>query len=125
MKKFSFVVSAIGGVVLGYLASNKKLREELSKAKSPDAAGKVLASHLQRDGKRIGQEMRSFLESAHMQKKIQGVNTVFQEQLSKAEGGFLNLLDQGKNKAKKFSRKALRSTSTAIKRVKRLSKISP
>lgn len=125
MKKLSFVVSALGGAVLGYLASNKRLREELSKAKSPDAAGKILASHLQKDGKHIGHELRSFLESAHMQKKIQGVNHMFHQQLQKAEGGLHDLFDQGKNEAKKFTRKALRSANSSMKRVKRLSKISP
>lgn len=125
MKKLSFVVSALGGAVLGYLASNKKLREELSKAKSPDAAGKILAGHLQKDGKHIGHELRSFLESAHMQRKIQSVNQIFQQQLQKAEGGLHDLLDQGKNEAKKFTRKALRSAGSSMKRVERLSKTSP
>lgn len=109
MKKLSFVVSALGGAVLGYLASNKKLREELSRAKGPDAAGKILASHLQKDGKHIGHELRSFLESAHMQKKIKGVSSLLQQQFQKAEGELHGLLDQGKNEAKKFTRKALRS----------------
>lgn len=125
MRKLSFVVSALGGAVLGYLASNKKLREELSKARGPDAAGRILASHLQKDGKHIGHELRSFLESAHMQKKIQGAHFLLQQQLQKAEGGLHDLLDQGKNEAKKFTRKALRSASTSMKKVKRLSKASP
>lgn len=125
MKKLSFVVSTLGGAVLGYLASNKKLREELSKARGPDAAGKILASHLQKDGKHIGHELRSFLESAHMQKKIQGVSRLLQQQFQKAEGEISNLLNQGRNEAKKFTRKALRSSRTSVKRIKRLSKASP
>ena len=122
MKKLSFVVSTLGGAVLGYLASNKKLREELSKAKSPDIAGKILASHLQKDGKHIGHELRSFLESAHMQKKIQGISTLLQQQFQKAEGELHHLFNQGKSEAKKFTHKAIRSAHTSVKKVKRLSK---
>lgn len=110
MKKLSFVVSALGGAVLGYLASNQNLREELTKAKGPDAARKILASHLQKDGKRIGREIRSFLESAHVQKKIRGAQTLLQQQWQKAEGELHHLFDKGKHEAKKFTRKALRST---------------
>lgn len=109
MKKLSFVVSALGGAVLGYLASNQNLREELTKAKGPDAARKILASHLQKDGKRIGREIRSFLESAHVQKKIRGAQTLLQQQWQKAEGELHHLFDKGKHEAKKFTRKAIRS----------------
>ncbi|MBI2524221.1 hypothetical protein HYW11_03355 [Candidatus Peregrinibacteria bacterium] len=122
MKKLSFVVSALGGAVLGYLASNKKLREELSKAKNTDAVRKVLAHHLHKDGQSIGHELRSFLESGPMQKKIQGAQALFQQQFQKAEGELSSLFGHGKSEAKRFTRKALRSARSSVKRVKRLSK---
>ncbi|MBI1934522.1 hypothetical protein HYS30_02540 [Candidatus Peregrinibacteria bacterium] len=122
MKKLSFVVSALGGAVLGYLASNQRLREELTKAKGPVAARKILAGHLQKDGKRIGQDIRSFLESAHVQKKIRGAQTLLQQQWQKAEGELSSLFGHGKSEAKRFTRKALRSARSSVKRVKRLSK---
>lgn len=121
MKKLSLLVSTIGGAVLGYLASNERLRKELSKAKGPDAARKILAQHLQKDGKRIGQEIRSFLESAHMQKKIHGAQTMLQQQFRKAEGELNHLFNQGKKEVKKLSHTAIRSARTSLKRVKRLS----
>ncbi|OGJ57487.1 hypothetical protein A3H22_04065 [Candidatus Peribacteria bacterium RIFCSPLOWO2_12_FULL_55_15] len=123
MKKFSFIISTLGGAVLGYLASNQRLREELTKAKGPNATRKILAGHLQKDGKRIGQDIRSFLESAHVQKKIRGAQTLLQQQWQKAEGEIHHLFDKGKHEAEKFSRKTLRSARSSVKRVKRLSKI--
>src|SRR3989338_9478814 len=101
MRKFSFIVSTLGGAVLGYLASNKKLREELSKAKNAVAAREVLVQHLRKDGKSLGHELRSLLENWHLSKKIQGAQALLQQQFHKAEGELHHFFDQGKSTAGK------------------------
>ena len=41
MKKISLLLSTLGGAMGGYLLSNKKLREELMKAKDAETAAKT------------------------------------------------------------------------------------
>jgi thioredoxin-like negative regulator of GroEL len=63
MKKVSLLLGALGGAMAGYVFSNGKLREELADAKDAEAAGKILAKHLQQDGKKIGSEVKRFAQS--------------------------------------------------------------
>lgn len=84
MKKFSLLVGALGGAVLGYLASNKKLRDALGRAKSADVAGKIFAKHLQNDGKRLGKELKTLLESDEVRRRFHGLQTLVEKKLQKA-----------------------------------------
>ena len=79
MKKISLLLGTLGGAVAGYVFSNKKLRDELSRAKTAEDAGKVLAKHLQHDGKQIGNEVQKFVQSDTVQENIGKAKTVAQE----------------------------------------------
>lgn len=116
MKKLSFVVSALGGAVLGYLASNKKLRDELCAAKNTETLGKTFARHLQQDGQRIGYELKAILESKKMQQKIRSARSLVQHQFQKAERGMQNLLEGGTAGMKEFTQKTLSSAKRSMKR---------
>ncbi len=70
MKRFSLLLGAIGGALGGYLLTNEKLRTDLMKTKSPEAAAKLLGKHLQTDGKKIAKEAKAFLESDDVQKNL-------------------------------------------------------
>ena len=70
MKKLSLLVGTLGGAFAGYLFSNKKLRDQLSKAKDPEEAAKLLGKHLQRDGKRLAAQAREFIDSEEVQKNV-------------------------------------------------------
>jgi len=70
MKKVSLLLGALGGAMAGYLFSNSKLREELAGAKDADAAGKILAKHLQKDGKELGTHVKKFVDSDDVQKNL-------------------------------------------------------
>lgn len=70
MKKISLLLGTLGGAMAGYLLSNDKLRQDLVKAKDPEAAAKLLGMQLVRDGKKLGHEVRKFEEA---QKGIQSM----------------------------------------------------
>ena len=55
---FSLLLGAIGGALGGYLLSNDKLRTDLQRAKTPEAAAKLLGKHLQQDGSKIAKEAK-------------------------------------------------------------------
>ena len=53
----------------GYLFSNKKLRDDLGKAKDAEEAAVILGKHLQKDGKKFAGQVREFVESDEVQKE--------------------------------------------------------
>ena len=62
MRKFSFLLGTLGGALGGYLLSKPKLLDELSKAKDAETAARKLGAHLQRDGKKLAREVKSFVQ---------------------------------------------------------------
>ena len=113
MRKFSFLLSTLGGAIVGYLASNKKLRMELTKANSAEAAGKVFARHLQSDGKQIGKALKDFVESDKMQSQLTKAKSLVQHQFHKAEKELQSLVRQGEKGAKDFVTRTLKKAEKA------------
>ena len=95
MRKLSLLVGALGGAMAGYLFSNTKLREELAGAKDPESAGKILAKHLQKDGKQLGTQVKKFVESDDVRKNLTKAKTFARTQLNKANTQLQSLMKRG------------------------------
>lgn len=70
MKKLSFLLGTVGGALAGYVFSNKKLREQLSKAKDASQAAKILGKHLSEDGQIVAKEVGQLAEQYDLDDKI-------------------------------------------------------
>ena len=68
MKKLSLLIGTLGGAFAGYLFSNKQLRKDLVAAKDAESAAKLLGKHLQRDGKKLAEQVQDFVGSDEVQK---------------------------------------------------------
>ncbi len=95
MRKFSLLLGTLGGAMAGYLLSNDKLRNDLSKAKDPEAAAKLLATHLAKDGKQLGHEVKKFAESEHVQKNIKQFSKYAKDKASEAQKGLETMMKKG------------------------------
>lgn len=115
MKKLSLLLGALGGAMAGYVFSNGKLREELADAKDAEAAGKVLARHLQRDGKEIGKEIQSFVKSEPVQKNFAKAKKYVNTNAKKLRGDLKAMINKTAEKAtsaaKTQVRKAVKKAS--------------
>src|SRR3989338_7508840 len=93
MKKLSLLLGTLGGALAGYVFSNTNLREELSKAKDADAAGKILAKHLQRDGKQIGREVKQFVQSDVVQNNVKKAKHYVKQNAKKLQSDLKGMID--------------------------------
>ena len=122
MKKISLLLSTLGGAMGGYLLSNKKLREELMKAKDAETAAKTLGKHLQRDGKKIAGQVREFVGSEDVQLNIAKAKQFAKKKADEARRELSQLVACGKNKAKtqvkKTAAQAKRAAAKTARRVK-------
>ncbi|MFA6038676.1 MAG: hypothetical protein WCV62_01725 [Candidatus Peribacteraceae bacterium] len=116
MKRFSLLLGAIGGALGGYLLSNDKLRTELQKAKSPEAAAKLLGKHLQQDGSKIAKEAKAFIESDDVQKNIKKARKFATDKLKEAKKGMKDMVKQGRKEADKAVKQGLKSAKNMMKR---------
>lgn len=113
MRKLPLLLGTLGGAMAGYLFSNKKLREDLSNAKSAEQAGKILATHLQKDGAHIGQEVQKFVKSPVVQDnlaKAKKMATVYGKRLRTETAAFMK---KGEQKVKKAMKGAMKKTKKA------------
>lgn len=95
MKKLTLLLGAMGGAMAGYVFSNKTLRDELSKAKDAEAAGKVLAKHLAKDGKQVGGELKRFVESEEVQENLTKAKKYAMEQAKELQKNAMALMKEG------------------------------
>ena len=116
MKKISLLVSTLGGAMGGYLLSNKKLRDELSNAKDAEAAAKSLGKHLQRDGKKIAQQVREFVESDEVQSNIGKAKKFTKKKTDEAKKELTKLVGTGANKVKAGAKRTATKAKTAAKK---------
>jgi len=100
MRKFSLLLGALGGGVAGYLFSNKKLRDELVKAKDAEQAARTLGRHLQQDGQKLGQQVREFIESEDVQKHVTKVRQFAKEKVEEAKRELQSVARTGASRAK-------------------------
>lgn len=104
MRKFGLLVGALGGAMAGYVFSNAKLREELADAKDAEAAGKILAKHLQKDGKQLGTHVKQFVQSDDVQKNVKKAKTYAKKYFAEANAQMKEVMKKnnpfkGKKKA--------------------------
>lgn len=92
MRKLSMLLGALGGAMAGYVFSNTKLREELADAKDAEAAGKILAKHLQKDGKQIGKEVQQFVKSDAVQDNLKKAKDYANTQVKKMKGDLQEMM---------------------------------
>jgi hypothetical protein len=116
MRKLSLLVGTLGGAMAGYLFSNSKLREELADAKDAEQAGKILAKHLQKDGKQLGSHVKKFVDSDDVQKNLGKAKTFAQKQLTKANDQLRSFMKTG---AATASKKAQSAADTVHKKAKK------
>lgn len=115
MKKLSLLLGALGGAMAGYVFSNTKLREELSDAKDADEAGKILAKHLQKDGKQVGKEIQQFVKSDAVQDNVKKAKQYADKQLKKLKGDLTTMMKKGAKKTATTA-KAVAKPKTASKK---------
>lgn len=106
MKKLSLLVGTLGGALAGYLFSKPELREELSNAKDAEKVGKILAKHFKHDGKKIGKEVKDFVQSDEVQKNLKNAQTYVKQQFDTAKKQVQTYVKQGTKAAKKGVKKA-------------------
>lgn len=99
----------------GYLFSNKKLRDELSDAKNAEEAGKILAVHLQRDGKLIGAEVQKFVKSDTVQDNLTKAKKTAQTYAKKWRGDVASFMQGSKKKTATAKQRATKRSVTKKK----------
>ncbi len=107
MRKLSLLLGTLGGAMAGYVFSNTKLREELTKAKDAEAAGKILAKHLQKDGRQVGKEIQEFVKSDAVQDNMQKAKTYVNTNAKKLQKDLKDMMKKGVKKAKKTVKKSV------------------
>ncbi len=115
MRKLTLLLGAMGGAMAGYVFSNKGLRDELAKAKDAEAAGKVLAKHLAKDGKQVGNEVKKFIESDEVQDNLQKAKKYAMEQAKELQKNAMALMQQGQEEVASYAKKTVKKASKKVK----------
>ncbi len=115
MRKLTLLLGAMGGAMAGYVFSNKTLRDELTNAKDAEAAGRVLAKHLAKDGKQVGKEVKNFIESDEVQNNLVKAKKYAMDQAKELQKNAMGLMKQGKKEVASLAKK---TAKTATKKVK-------
>ena len=92
MKKLSLLVGTIGSTAAWYILSNKKLRHELGKAKTPEDTVKVLSGYLGRDAAKIGAAVHEWFHSEEVQGTITKAKDVAEQTMTGAKKGLSGLV---------------------------------
>ncbi len=115
MRKIPLLLGTLGGAMAGYLFSNKKLRDELSDSKNAEEAGKILAAHLQKDGKQIGAEVQKFVKSDMIQDNLSKAKKVAEKYAKKWKGDAMSLMKSSKKAAKGAMKETMAKSRAAKK----------
>jgi hypothetical protein len=119
MKKVSLLLGALGGAMAGYVFSNGKLREELAEAKDAEEAGKILAKHLQTDGKKIGHEVKRFAQSDEVKGNLGKAKKFVQQHAKKLKDDMKSFVKESKTGIKKAAKAApAKAKKAAVKATK-------
>ncbi|MBP9750302.1 MAG: hypothetical protein KBC95_00470 [Candidatus Peribacteraceae bacterium] len=117
MRKYTLLFGALGGAMAGYLFSNDKLRKELATAKTADDASKILGKHLAQDGKKIGGEVKKFVDSDMVQDNMSKMKTYAQDYIEKAKDDVAALMKSAEKKVMGAEKKAVKAVKKAVKKV--------
>ena len=107
MKKLSFLLGSLGGVMAGYVFSNTKLRAELMKAKDGPSAAKVLGKHLAEDGQMVAKEVQQLAEQHHIDQHIAHGKKYVQKYYKNAKDEVQKFLSAKVQSATKVAKKAV------------------
>jgi hypothetical protein len=121
MKKLSLLLGTLGGAMAGYIFSNSKLREELSGAKDAETAGKILAKHLQHDGKQLGKEVQEFAKSDVVKDNLKKAKHYVQANAKKLRKDLSGMVQENKGKVKTAAHKATIKAKAGVKKTKKAS----
>ena len=113
MRKLPLLLGTLGGAMAGYLFSNKKLRDQLSGSKNAEEAGKILAEHLQKDGKQIGAEVQKFVQSEIVQDNLGKAKKMAEKYAKRWKGDVSSYMKSGKKAAKSAMKKATAKSQAA------------
>ncbi len=116
MKKLSLLIGTLGGATAGYLFSNKKLRDQLSKAKDAEEAARILGKHLQKDGQKLGKQLQDFIHSDDMQKNFAKAKKYAKDTMDEAQFQLEEVVSSNTKKAKKAVKKATKTAGTKAKK---------
>ncbi len=115
MRKLTLLLGAMGGAMAGYVFSNKTLRDELTNAKDAEAAGKVLAKHLSKDGKQVGSEVKKFIESDEVQKNLTKAKKYALDQAKELQKNAVSLMKEGQKQIESSTKKTVKSAAKKLK----------
>ncbi len=115
MRKYSLLFGALGGALAGYLFSNDKLRKELATAKTADDASKILSKHLSQDGKKIGGEVKKFVDSDMVQDNMAKMKTYAKDYFEKTKSDVAEMMKSAEKQAVKEGKKAVKAVKKALK----------
>ena len=116
MKKLSLLIGTLGGATAGYLFSNKKLRDQLAKAKDGEEAARLLGQALQKDGKKLAKQFQEFVDSEDVQKNIGKAKKYAKKTVDDAKKELDQAFSTGSKKAKKAVKKSAKKASTKAKK---------
>ena len=115
MRKLSLLIGTLGGAVAGYVFSNSRLRDELADAKNAEDAARILGKHLQHDGKKVGDQVRDFLDSPDVQKNVEKARAFVQRSIIGMKKEVTRVVKKGEVQAR---RAALKTAKKVQKRAK-------
>lgn len=110
MKKFNFLIGALGGALGGYLLSNPELRKKLAAAKDHNEAAKILGRELQKSGKKVAKEAKALVERDDVNEKFNEWKQYFIYEGDK-------LKQKATSKAKSTAKKAKKKVKATCKKV--------
>ncbi len=116
MKKVALFMGTLGGAMAGYLFSNANLREELAKAKDAETAGKILAKHLQKDGKDLGSHVKKFVDSDDVQKNMKKAQAYAKKHFAKMNSQMKDMVKSGNVFAKKKAKSAAKKVKKTVEK---------
>lgn len=119
MKKLSLLLGTLGGGLAGYLFSNKTLRDQLAKAKDPEAAARLLGVHLQKDGKKLAAEIQKFIESEEVQKNVDKAKKYAKKTVDDARKELEEVAGMMASRAKQSAKKTVQNGKKKAKQVQR------
>jgi hypothetical protein len=116
MRKLTLLLGAMGGAMAGYVFSNKTLRDELTNAKDAEAAGKVLAKHLAKDGKQVGKEVKNFIESEEVQQNLTKARKYAMDQAKEIQKNAMALMKEGQKQVGMGAKKTAKKVKAKVKK---------
>lgn len=114
MKKLSLLVGTLGGAVAGYVFSNKKMRDELSKAKDAEDAAKIFGQYMQQDGKKLAKQVREFIESDEVRTNMVKAQKFVADKAKEAKKEIESYVKEGKKTSAKSVKEAVKKATKAI-----------